>query len=623
MLQATLLNRKQSNKVRVCIMGKLVGSIRNLSFLIYVFVSLSMVAQKEKAIWYFGNGAGLDFNNTPPTAIDGFNDNATGGSTMSDASGNFLFYTNGISVWDRNFVQMPNGFDLNGHQQSGALIVPFPGSNSLYYIFTTPHPTRPYEGLNYSIVDISIGTGDVISKNTVLLDTACEKLAAIETCDGSGYWLLTHQYGSNAFYAYLITSAGIEPPVISRVGMVVDSNYQASLGQIKFSSKGDKVVCSNYLLGTQIFDFDATTGLLSNPITIAGGIPEGKERYGACFSPDDSKLYLTSPRFFRRGGLYQYDLLAPDIEASEKFMDTLSAMGELQLGIDGKIYVANIGQHYLGVIHNPNGTALTCDYQVRGVSLGGDTNSVYNAVAWNLPNLVSEGLSDYTGTVKNVYWCSNDTLTELEGGLPEGTHLWNTGETTENIVVNDAGTYYVDVTQNGCSYRDSFLVELVNTTSFVSDSTVCNGVPINIFAGTSVNGYSWNTGDTTDAIVVYNGGLYWVSTENECGQFTDSITIRTKNCEYTLYLPNAFSPNDDGVNDTLVAESNGIFESYTMEIYSRWGELLFSSSSANTGWDGKQDGKPLPIGVYLYRLYYQHVGDEETQQKTGRFLLTR
>lgn len=88
-----------------------------------------LIAQNQANNWYFGVNAGLTFNTTPPSALtDGVVNTAEGSATMSDASGNLLFYTDGITVWNRNHQIMPNGTGLLGDPSAAqsAIIVPKP-----------------------------------------------------------------------------------------------------------------------------------------------------------------------------------------------------------------------------------------------------------------------------------------------------------------------------------------------------------------------------------------------------------------------------------------------------------------------------------------------------------------
>ena len=113
---------------------------------------------KRANIWYFGQNAGLDFNDLDPNGnprvlTDGQINTLEGCSVMCDENGRLLFYSDGVTVWNRLHEIMPNGTDLKGSFTStqSALIVPHPGNTFLYYIFTTSPQAHP-DGLNYKIL---------------------------------------------------------------------------------------------------------------------------------------------------------------------------------------------------------------------------------------------------------------------------------------------------------------------------------------------------------------------------------------------------------------------------------------------------------------------------------------
>ena len=113
-------------------------------------------AQKQYNNWYFGENAGLSFNNSEVVSLyDSEMNQNEGCSSISDSNGSLLFYTDGVSVWNRNHVIMNNGFGLFGHLSStqSALIVQKPLSDNLYYIFTQGSAYDPDYGLHYSILD--------------------------------------------------------------------------------------------------------------------------------------------------------------------------------------------------------------------------------------------------------------------------------------------------------------------------------------------------------------------------------------------------------------------------------------------------------------------------------------
>lgn len=175
--------------------------IVSLSLILFSLLSYS---QKQGNIWYFGNHAGLNFNYSPPVVLtDGATYNAPvelnseGTAVICDSSGSLLFYTNGEKVWDKNHQVMPNGDGLLSNLSStqAALILPQPGNNQYYYVFTTDDfdvNSLKY-GFRYSVVDMCLNneTGDVtMEKNILLLDTVAEKLTAVKHENGIDYWVI-------------------------------------------------------------------------------------------------------------------------------------------------------------------------------------------------------------------------------------------------------------------------------------------------------------------------------------------------------------------------------------------------------------------------------------------------
>lgn len=353
--------------------------MKQLIIFITLYSTLAF-SQQEASVWYFGQNAGLKFeNNTSVTALnDGLLVTEEGCSSIADSNGNLLFYTDGRTVWDRNHVKMPNADYLAGtgmfgdpsSTQSG-IIVPKPNDPNIYYIFTVDEPhhenaavypnafsgtyntpgdgATPADddglnnGFNYSIVDLSVigsngSIGDVISRNNHLVTYSTnpngeeikykcsEKITAVKNEVTNEYWVITHFI--DTFYSFKITSSGVIPtPVTSQVGASFSTNgyRRNALGYLKASPDGEKLAIAHNQNGTVPGQAITSTGkiILYNFDKSTGMVSNENillsaiQPYGVEFSPQNKKLYAT----YRNGvvanmTLAQFDLLSTNIPNS-------------------------------------------------------------------------------------------------------------------------------------------------------------------------------------------------------------------------------------------------------------------------------------------------------------------
>ena len=406
---------------------------KNATLFLFLCFTTTLFAQKQAYNWYFGVFAGINFDNLSPTALTGGQIYTTEGcATISDTSGNLLFYTDGVSVWNNQHSVMPNGTGLLGGISStqSSLIVPQPGNDSIYYLFTTDEIGGP-NGFEYSIVNMNLqsGLGDVTTKNNLIQFTVTEKLTAVANTDGSKIWVLVHEWGTNAFYAYALTSTGLNlTPVISNTGIVHSfSVIQNTYGQMKFSSCGDRLgVAISYQDTVQVFNFNTTTGEVFNPISI----PMPDHVYGLEFSGSGQKLYVTC--YDPDGTLIQYDLgagNAADILASYTALSTTEDLYGLQLAPDGRIYVDHSWSSFLNVINDPELPGIACNYAENAFNL--DPNYLGITSSLGLPNFVQsyfdqghKGCTVFTtaeentgSTESSVYPNPTDGILYLDGSF--------------------------------------------------------------------------------------------------------------------------------------------------------------------------------------------------------------
>lgn len=374
--------------------------MKNYLSLLFIlgFVSLS-VAQKEADKWFFGSGAALDFSSGSPVVITSPMYTSEGTAAVSDAAGKLKFFTNGVDVYDSTKTIMLNGTGLMGDISTtqSALVVPNPASSTQYYIFTAGADGAG--DFRYSIVDMTLnsGLGDVMvaNKNILLTDSITEKIAAIR--DGAnGIWIVTHKWGTNQFYSYHLTTAGLSPAVVTNSGTVHNTSaIQNTYGQLKFNNCGTRLACAvGYQDIVELFDFNLTTGIVSNPMTIN----MGDNVYGVEFSPSGNFLYATS--YFTSCKLAQYDIslaTLPLILASKIPLSATDDLYGMQIGPDGKIYVSrSFSSQFLGVINNPEVAGFGCNYVENGLDLDPSFMGVNGALS--VPSFMQSYLNLATGT---------------------------------------------------------------------------------------------------------------------------------------------------------------------------------------------------------------------------------
>ncbi len=330
-------------------------------------------AQDAANHWIFGRGAKIRFNPGPTATTVTTINTLEGSSSISDPNGNLLFYTDGRTVWDRNDNQMPNGFGLKGSPSSthSALIVPC--SCNKYFIFTTSAaepPNKYADGLQYSVVDMNANAllGDVITKNVLLLANASEKVAGVS--DGSGgFWAVGHRMGTNQFYSYHIVAdsdckLNPQAATISGVGTnFVGGTADFGQGQMKISPDGKLLANAglnyqNFAPGSfvELFQFNTSTGVVSDLGTTTARDTSNDGFYGVEFSPDSNTLYATT--MVTNNFIYRYGNITVNKLTNRTSIANLGSgqytVAGLQLAPDGKIYVARKNFASLYVLPAPN-----------------------------------------------------------------------------------------------------------------------------------------------------------------------------------------------------------------------------------------------------------------------------
>jgi len=201
-------------------------------------------------------------------------------------------------------------------------------------------------------------------------------------------------------------------------------------------------------------------------------------------------------------------------------------------------------------------------------------------------------------------------------------YKWSTGAITSGITINETSsgdyTYTVTITNSlNCQttgehtltiQQNPTKVEIISHTDDFCDNNVAT-----LAVETDGTSIRWSTGATTPTIDVYSPGTYTVFSSIDNCEISGSYTIEECQCP-PIFIPNVFTPNNDGFNDTFLPDIFCELNNFSMYIYNRWGKLVYASDSYHP-WDGKYNGKDVAVGVYYYVILYSTVKDPSNEIK--------
>ncbi len=474
------------------------------TFLLAIFILSSGLtfAQKRANFWQFGNGAGFDFSSGTAVAIASSLpfDAEEGTSSISDESGNLLFYSDGRNLYDTDGVLTPNGTGLggSGSSQQSCIIIPDPSNTNQYYIFAQAGEVG---GLSYSIIDITLpgnGTlanpkGDVTGvKNVSLMGLAQQNLGAVPDQSG-GYWLISHVLTSGGgFKAFHLPSSGIFNTTAVTSG--TSSNLgSGSISGIKFNP------CSNKLAHieldswrTEIWDFDNVTGMVTGvPIKLS---PANTKVYGVEFSPDGNLVYMTTHTTKK---VYQYNLNAGtgsevDVQTSQIDVGSVpgTTAGSVQIGPNGKLYVAGYNQSAVSVINNPNVIGTGCNFVASAIPLVGSSK-----ILWGLPPFLSSFINNVID-ISYTDLCVNTAVdfSYTYSGTVQGNVTWDFGDGSgTSTLANPSHTYTtpntytisLTITDASCGDTKTVTEDLIIGPDAITDPNLeyCAGVAVDLDMG--------------------------------------------------------------------------------------------------------------------------------------------
>ncbi|MGE3801186.1 MAG: T9SS type A sorting domain-containing protein [Candidatus Kapaibacterium sp.] len=545
----------------------LLRSILTLSLLLPLFWTVSAVAQNRSYDqWCFGLEVGLDFRSgSPPQLFQAPIQSIEGTASICDPrTGALFFFTDGVTVWNQNHQIMSNGTNLNGHQSStqSALIVPHPGDSGIYYLFTAdagPYGLRLL-GINYSVVDMKRagGLGEVVQKNIPLLKDATEKLVGIYHCGDTSTWVLAHELGSDRYFAWEVTSGGLNTtPVITAIGNVHSSaNDRSSAGYLKASPSGHYLISIDAQIKRgELFQFNPGTGVVEKKLG------EIDADYGASFSPNSSYVYVTEGDSLQsQFTIYQYTMLPANSEeialtkrpvstVKSTFADPILIGGALQIAPDRLIYLtSSTGE--IGRIINPDQPGASFEKNVilfPDITKQKGFYGLPNCIDGLFSSIVDAGRLRAIFTPGDTTICAGESLTFIDQsrGRPMVFDWSVTGDTSftvsgrnlGNVTFNKPGRYEVTLQVTRSCTTDAstatIIVHPVPVADAGPDRGICLGGSTQL-AGSGGGTYRWTPSrgldcDTcaTPTASPTTTTTYKLIVENESGcKDTSNVTVR-------------------------------------------------------------------------------------------------
>lgn len=212
------------------------------------------------------------------------------------------------------------------------------------------------------------------------------------------------------------------------------------------------------------------------------------------------------------------------------------------------------------------------------------------------------------------------TTTSLDAGCGFDTYLWSFNNfTTPSITDVPVGEYWVDLTKNGCTYRQYVSVKAVDLPEIISIEITGSTVTVNVTGGNAPYQYSLDSPNNYQISNIFTnvkGGDHrvYVISKDDCNPVFEDFSV--------IEVYNAITPNGDGINDLLNLSGLLKKDNPMLQIFDRYGNSMFKGDKNNNfSWDGKSTGKSVATGSYWYVLQWQEPGSQTISKSSGWILV--
>ncbi|HAW19005.1 MAG TPA: hypothetical protein DCX14_02385, partial [Flavobacteriales bacterium] len=226
--------------------------------------------------------------------------------------------------------------------------------------------------------------------------------------------------------------------------------------------------------------------------------------------------------------------------------------------------------------------------------------------------------------------CSGDQLNiDVSEDARIQTVNWSTGASGLSATITDSGTYSVVVFDGNCQTKDKVRINLkpepTQADVFIDvPDVICLNESFDVdIKNELISGYQWQDGSTKSTYTIDSEGIYWIKASHACGVLVD--TAEVSRCECPIWVPTAFNPDGNTVNDQFAPKLDCEPLEYMFRIYDRWGELVYETNKPFESWDGQYHGTDAAMGAYAWKLVFTvyHEGSIMKSEKSGSILLIR
>ncbi len=230
----------------------------------------------------------------------------------------------------------------------------------------------------------------------------------------------------------------------------------------------------------------------------------------------------------------------------------------------------------------------------------------------------------------DVFICNTDSIVlRPEVYLAGASYSWQDGSRSDSFTAKQSGDYIITASMNGCTWHDTVRIDLIDIAQDLGeDNIACDDIPVSLVLKANIPAEAvvlWNDGSNGQELSITQPGSYWVQVRRDRCTDVDTIVVERNMCDCEVFAPNAFSPNGDGRNDLfrMRTKSGCQVNGYSLLVFNRWGQKVYSTANQTEGWDGSFGGMPCDAGSYFYTVEFNKGTLQLPYQQKGELTLLR